>query len=71
MLIRKLFATAALAFVFCAAHASAQVTAIRAGRLVDPEAGTAAENQVILVEGGKVKAVGGGLAVPPRATCSG
>jgi len=30
---------------------SGKVTAIRAGRLVDPETGTAAANQVILVEG--------------------
>jgi imidazolonepropionase-like amidohydrolase len=44
-----------------------QVTAIKAGRLVDPEAGTAAPNQVVLVEGGRVKAVGPGLAVPAGA----
>jgi hypothetical protein len=31
--------------------AGAQVTAIRAGRLVDPETGTIAVNQVILIEG--------------------
>lgn len=30
--------------------ASAQVTAIRAGRVVDPDAGTVAQNQVILVD---------------------
>jgi imidazolonepropionase-like amidohydrolase len=45
----------------------AQVTAIRAGRLVDPETGRAATEQVILVEGGKITAVGPGLAVPPGA----
>ena len=39
----QLFATAA----------AAQVTAIRAGRLLDPETGTIATNQVILVENGK------------------
>jgi hypothetical protein len=42
----------------CASAASAQVTAIRAGRLLDPEAGTIATNQVILVEGGRFTAVG-------------
>jgi imidazolonepropionase-like amidohydrolase len=41
-----------------AASAAAQVTAIRAGRLVDPETGTASTNQVILVSGGKFTAVG-------------
>jgi len=47
--------------------APAQVTAIRAGRLVDPEAGTAATNQVILVEGGKFTAVGPDVAIPAGA----
>ncbi len=50
------------------ALASAQVTAIRAGRLIDPETGTAAANQVILVEGEKIKAVGADLALPAGAT---
>ena len=48
--------------------ASAQVTAIRAGRVVDPDAGTAAENQVILVEQGKITAIGGNVAIPAGAT---
>ncbi|HEX8559688.1 MAG TPA: amidohydrolase family protein [Pyrinomonadaceae bacterium] len=47
--------------------ASAQVTVIKAGRLVDPVSGTAARDQVIVVEDGKVKAVGAGLAVPAGA----
>jgi imidazolonepropionase-like amidohydrolase len=41
------------------ADASAQVTAIKAGRLVDPATGSARANQVILVEGSRIKAVGG------------
>jgi imidazolonepropionase-like amidohydrolase len=44
------------------------VTAIKAGRLIDPETGTAAANQVIIVEGEKIKAVGPDLPVPPGAT---
>jgi imidazolonepropionase-like amidohydrolase len=53
-----------------AALARAQVTAIRAGALVDPATGTTARDQLILVEGGKITAVGPGLtiAVPPNAT---
>ncbi|HEX9579824.1 MAG TPA: amidohydrolase family protein, partial [Gemmatimonadales bacterium] len=43
---------------------TAQVTAIRAGRLIDPETGTAAANQVILVENGRFTAVGAGAAIP-------
>ncbi len=44
-----------------------QVTAIRAGRLLDTETGTATENQVILVRAGKIVAVGGDVAVPTGA----
>ena len=51
-----------------AATLSAQVTASRAWQLVDPASGTAAKNQVILVENGKITAVGPGLAIPPGAT---
>jgi imidazolonepropionase-like amidohydrolase len=47
--------------------AGAQVTAIRAGRLVDPDRGTAAADQVILVERGKITAVGTRLAIPAGA----
>ncbi|MGH7678804.1 MAG: amidohydrolase family protein, partial [Gemmatimonadaceae bacterium] len=47
--------------------AEAQVTAIRAGRLIDPESGTIATNQVILVENGRFTAVGGNVAIPQGA----
>jgi imidazolonepropionase-like amidohydrolase len=47
--------------------ASAQVTAIRAGRVVDPDAGTAAEKQVILVENGRITAIGSNVAIPAGA----
>jgi imidazolonepropionase-like amidohydrolase len=54
--------------VVCATAAAAQpVIAIKAGRLVDPAAGTSAANQVILVEGAKIKEVGGSVAIPPGA----
>jgi imidazolonepropionase-like amidohydrolase len=43
------------------------LTAIKAGRLIDPETGTAAANQVILVEGERIKAVGPNLAIPAGA----
>jgi imidazolonepropionase-like amidohydrolase len=55
------------ALVLHAALASAQVTAIKAGRVVDPDAGTVAQNQVILVEGGKITAIGGSVKIPSGA----
>lgn len=57
-----------LFLILMAAHAHAQVTAIKAGKLIDPETGTTATNQVILVEAGKIKAVGAGLQIPAGAT---
>jgi imidazolonepropionase-like amidohydrolase len=58
----------ALAFVaLCCAAARAQVTVIKAGRLVDTETGAVAVNQTIVVEGRKIKAVGSNVAVPAGA----
>src|SRR5688572_28507821 len=56
-----------LATLLLAPSPHAQVTAIRAGRLIYPEAGTASTNQVILVENGKFTAVGGNVAIPAGA----
>ena len=44
-----------------------KVTAIRAGRLVDPETGTASTNQIILVRGERIAEVGPNVAIPPGA----
>jgi len=46
---------------------SAQVTAIRAGQLIDPEAGVALANQIILVEDGRFTSVGPDVAIPAGA----
>jgi imidazolonepropionase-like amidohydrolase len=54
-------------FALCSASARAQVTVIKAGRLVDPEAGTAATNQLIVIEGRRIKAVGSNVQVPAGA----
>ena len=48
-------------------QAPAKVTAIKAGRLIDPETGTASANQVILIEGEKIKEVGPAVKIPPGA----
>ncbi|HSE31675.1 MAG TPA: amidohydrolase family protein [Pyrinomonadaceae bacterium] len=47
---------------------AAPITAIKAGRLIDPETATVTINQVILVEGEKIKAVGANLSIPADAT---
>ena len=46
---------------------ASSLVAIKAGRLIDPETGTAATGQVIIIEGEKIKAVGANLAIPPGA----
>jgi imidazolonepropionase-like amidohydrolase len=61
-----------LILLLTAAEALAQappssVVAIKAGRLIDPETGTAATGQVIIIEGEKIKAVGPNLAIPTGA----
>jgi imidazolonepropionase-like amidohydrolase len=63
----KLRVLVSLSVFLAAAALRAQVTAIRAGQLVDPATGTTARDQVILVEGGKVKAIGPAVAMPPNA----
>jgi imidazolonepropionase-like amidohydrolase len=50
-----------------AAAAAAPVTAIRAGKFIDVEVGRVLANQIILVRGTKVQAVGTNLAIPEGA----
>ncbi len=50
-----------------AAIAPAQETAIRAGRLIDPDSGTVLSDQIILIHDSKIERVGKGLAIPPSA----
>jgi imidazolonepropionase-like amidohydrolase len=44
-----------------------KITAVRAGRLIDPESGGTATNQIILVEGERIREVGPNVAVPAGA----
>lgn len=46
----------------------AQTTAVRAGRLIDPVSGRVANNQTILIEGGRIRAVGTNVMPPAGAT---
>jgi len=58
-----------LAMLVCAfsSVAAAQVTVVRTGRLVDPDSGTVLIDQVIVIDGGKIQAVGKGLPIPAEA----
>src|SRR5271157_2490095 len=47
---------------------AAQVTVVRAGRLIDPDSGTVLTNQAIMIKDGKIQAVGAALALPANAT---
>ncbi len=46
---------------------AAQITAIKAGRLIDPDSATVLTDQVILIRGNKIESVGKNLAIPPDA----
>jgi imidazolonepropionase-like amidohydrolase len=62
------FLAVLLAGATAAQSQTASITAIKAGRLIDPETATATTDQVILIEGEKIKAVGTNLAIPAGAT---
>ncbi|MDQ1523424.1 MAG: hypothetical protein QOE47_1348 [Pyrinomonadaceae bacterium] len=66
---KRFLCLAVFVFVFGVATISAQqVTAIKAGKLVVPETGTTLTNQIILVEGARIKAVGADVQIPAGAT---
>jgi imidazolonepropionase-like amidohydrolase len=53
--------------LFSCASLHAQVTAVKAGKLVDTESGTVLTNQIILIRDGKIDAVGPNLSIPTGA----
>ena len=58
------------AFAFpaqCQTKSAPQQIAIKAGKLLDPETGKVAANQIILVEGKTIKEIGGNVAIPADA----
>ncbi|HEX8367854.1 MAG TPA: amidohydrolase family protein [Pyrinomonadaceae bacterium] len=69
-LIKNIFDYCALiALLFLSVAAGrAEITAIKAGKLVNPETGTTAVNQTILVEDNTIKAVGANIAIPAGAS---
>ena len=62
-----LFGTCILAALCTVANVQAQATAILAGQLIDPASGMATADQVILVEDGRIIALGADVAVPADA----
>jgi imidazolonepropionase-like amidohydrolase len=52
---------------FAQQSAHVPLVAIKAGRLIDVEAGKSLSNQVILIEGARIKALGENLSIPPGA----
>ena len=53
--------------VFCLT-ADGQITVIKAGKVVDPESGTVASNQTIIVQDGKITSIGADATAPANAT---
>ena len=54
-------------FLLFAVPAGAQTIALRAGRVIDPATGGVANNQIILVENGKIASIGAGITIPKDA----
>jgi imidazolonepropionase-like amidohydrolase len=48
-------------------YGQTNVTAIRAGTLIDPETGEAAKDQIILIEGGSISEIGPEVSIPTDA----
>jgi imidazolonepropionase-like amidohydrolase len=54
-------------WLWCASGVVAQVTAIKAGHLVDPQAGAVLDDQIILIRDNRIEAVGKGISIPSDA----
>jgi imidazolonepropionase-like amidohydrolase len=66
---KRRFGLVLLTLVLCTINCFAQatVTAIKAGKLVMPETGATLTNQIILIEGSRIKAVGADVQIPAGA----
>jgi imidazolonepropionase-like amidohydrolase len=67
-MLRKSLVVIFFCLILFPVHLGAQVIAIKAGKVVDPEAGKTETNQTILIEKGKITAIGSGITVPAGAT---
>jgi len=66
-MIRCHVVTSVVVVLWFVANAGAEVTAIRAGKVVDPATGEVSSNQVILVDGQNIKAIGTDVQIPSDA----
>lgn len=65
---RKIFLGFIFIFILANVETAAQkITAIKAGKLVIPETGETLNNQIILIEGAKIKEVGANVKIPSGA----
>ena len=63
----RLVLVSVLILVAAWSRVKGQVTAVAAGTLLDPETGIETHNQIILIEGGKIKEIGPSVSVPEGA----
>lgn len=66
-LMKFLWLAAVLGIALAGPSWAEEITAVKAGRLFDPESGKLLLNQVILIDGARIKAVGQGLEIPAGA----
>src|SRR5690242_9249265 len=64
---KKLACCLLLSLIAAVQTVAAQTIAVKAGHLIDPAAGTVANNQTILIQDGKITAVGANVSVPAGA----
>lgn len=64
----RLCAALPVCLALAASPGGAETVAIKAGRLLDPDKGTVSSSQVVLVEGGVIKAIGPEVAIPAGAS---
>ena len=65
--IKRIWMAMVLAFCAFAAAAQTNTIAIKAGKVVDPETGKTSTNQIILVEGKRIKEIGANIPIPSGA----
>lgn len=62
------FVLVSLLIILSSASTHGQVTAIKAGKLLDPETGTITANQIILIENQTIRAIGPDIKIPNGAS---
>jgi imidazolonepropionase-like amidohydrolase len=66
-MLRKALLFACVCLFLIPALVQAQLTAVKAGKVIDPETGRVDASQIILIDKGKITAIGSGLPIPAGA----